>query len=91
MKVSGLVEGAGRPGNAPAELDFYRPVLDTIWEAFGEDRVIFGSNWPVSSRFARYDQVLWIVRDYFEPKGRGVAGKYFFRNAERVYGWPKRA
>jgi L-fuconolactonase len=83
MKVSGLVEGTGRSGNAPANVEFYRPVLDVLWNSFGEDRVLYGSNWPVSARFASYASVLGIVREYV--KGGTAAEKYFRRNAERVY------
>jgi L-fuconolactonase len=83
MKVSGLVEGTGRPDSAPVNADYYRPVLDVLWNSFGEDRVLFGSNWPVSARFANYEGVLQIVREYV---GAGSAAeKYFRRNAERVY------
>jgi len=83
MKVSGLVEGTGRPNNAPVNVDYYRPVLDVLWNSFGEDRVLYGSNWPVSARFASYADVLRIVRDYVTDSG--AAEKYFRRNAERVY------
>jgi predicted TIM-barrel fold metal-dependent hydrolase len=86
MKVSGLVEGTGRTdGSAPTAPAFYRPTLDAIWEAFGEDRVIFGSNWPVSARFASYETVLNIVRDYFSAKGPTASEKYFSANARRAY------
>jgi L-fuconolactonase len=85
MKVSGLAEATGREHAAPRDVEFYRPTLDALWEAFGEDRVIFGSNWPVSARFADYPAVLKIVRDYMESKSRTAAEKYFSGNAERVY------
>ena len=50
-KVSALVEGTRKTErDAPNDLDFYRPVLDALWEIFGEDRLICGSNWPVSER-----------------------------------------
>jgi hypothetical protein len=53
--VSALVEGASRDGNvAPAELDYYRSILDIMWDAFGDDRLMYGSNWPVSDRGAAY-------------------------------------
>ncbi|MEX1028173.1 MAG: amidohydrolase family protein, partial [Candidatus Paceibacterota bacterium] len=57
-KISALVEGAAR-GNekAPSELDFYRPYIDVVWNAFGDSRVIYGSNWPVSDRAADYQTV----------------------------------
>ena len=87
MKVSGLVEGTGRSrGDAPGDVAFYRPVLDVVYEAFGPDRVVYGSNWPVSARFASYETVFRIVETYFRAKGSTVADRYFTRNALRVYG-----
>ncbi len=86
MKVSGLVEGTGRAdGSAPADTAFYRPVLDAIWESFGEDRVIYGSNWPVSARFGSYATVSRIVNEYFGAKGRAASQKYFAANAGVAY------
>lgn len=86
IKVSGLVEGTGRSnGDAPADTVFYKPTLDAIWERFGDDRVIFGSNWPVSLRFARYETVLGIVRGYVEAKGASAAKAYLSGNATRAY------
>jgi L-fucono-1,5-lactonase len=90
-KVSALVEGTGkREGDAPADVEFYRAVLDAVWEAFGEDRLIYGSNWPVSARFAPYARVQRIVSDYFQAKGNRAAERYFRRNSEAVYKWVKR-
>jgi predicted TIM-barrel fold metal-dependent hydrolase len=86
MKVSGLVEGTGRAdGSAPADPAFYQPVLNAIWEAFGEDRVIFGSNWPVNARFASYATVFGIVKEFFDGKGRAASEKYFAGNARVAY------
>lgn len=86
MKVSGLVEGTGKThGDAPKEVEPYRRVLDTIWGAFGEDRVIYGSNWPVSERFAPLATVQHVVQEYFAAKGEAVSDKYFRKNATRVY------
>ena len=87
-KVSGLVEGTGRrDGDAPRSVEFYRPVLDTIWSAFGEDRLIYGSNWPVSERFATCATVQGIVYDYFSAKGTNPRAKVFSRNAKTAYKW----
>ena len=86
LKGSGLVEGTGRTsGDAPADTAFYKPTLDAIWERFGDDRVVFGSNWPVSLRFASYDTVLGIVRAYVEAKGASATKAYLSGNAKRVY------
>ena len=87
-KVSALVEGTGaQNGDAPTVLDFYRPVLDVVWQAFGEDRLIYGSNWPVSDRSAPYGVVFSLVRDYFTAKGPSVLAKFFAGNARAAYKW----
>ena len=91
-KVSGLVEGTGRTdGSAPADVEFYRPVFDAIWESFGPDRLIYGSNWPVSERFAPLSRVQQIVSDYFVVKGQEATDNVFAKNASAVYRWVKRA
>lgn len=90
-KVSGLVEGSGRrDGKAPRDLAFYRPTFDVIWEAFGEDRLIYGSNWPVSAHYAPYAVVQGLVHDYFTTKGADVLAKVFWKNAKAVYKWVQR-
>jgi L-fuconolactonase len=91
-KVSALVEGTGRKdGDAPADVGHYRPVLDALWELFGEDRLIYGSNWPVSERFAKYATVHGIVQTYFAERGRRAEEKFFLGNALAAYKPPKRA
>jgi len=86
MKVSGLVEGTGRTdGTAPSDVAFYQPTLDAVWECFGEHRVIFGSNWPVSARFASYATTLKMVQNYFSTKGPAAVSAYFRRNGQVAY------
>jgi predicted TIM-barrel fold metal-dependent hydrolase len=90
-KVSGLVEGTGRrDGSAPADAEFYRPILDAIREIFGPDRLVYGSNWPVSERFAPLGRVQQIVSDYFQSRGSEELEKVFSRNAKAVYRWVER-
>jgi L-fuconolactonase len=89
-KVSGLVEGSGRRGNAPSDVDFYRPVLDAVWERFGEERLIYGSNWPVSEVFAPFGTVHQIVSAYFKTRGETATRRYFAGNARAAYKWVKR-
>jgi L-fuconolactonase len=88
-KVSALVEQTGRKP-APREVDYYRPVLDALWALFGEDRLIFGSNWPVSSGGAPFATVVGIVRAYFTAKGERAAARFFLGNSQRAYAWRKR-
>jgi L-fuconolactonase len=86
-KVSGLVEGAGRRSDAPRDLNFYLPVLDHVWDCFGQDRIIYGSNWPVSELFAEFATVHGIAQDYISAKGPVAERKFFAENARRIYKW----
>jgi len=85
-KVSGLVETT-QDKPAPADVEYYTPTLDTLWEAFGEDRLVYGSNWPVSERFADYAAVQRIVVGYFRTKGEEATEKYLWKNAKAAYKW----
>ena len=88
MKVSALIEQSTiQP--APAEVAFYRPTLDVLWHTFGEERLIYGSNWPVSERSGDYAQTINIVKAYFSEKGDAAYQKYFWQNAQAVYKWPR--
>jgi L-fuconolactonase len=87
-KVSGLVESA-QENPAPDDVGYYTPTLDVLWEAFGEDRLVYGSNWPVSERFADYATVQRIVMEYFKTKGQEATDKYFWKNAKAAYKWLK--
>jgi L-fuconolactonase len=88
MKVSGLVEGTKRAqGGAPSNAEFYHPVLETLWDTFGADRLIYGSNWPVSERFAPLATVQQITMNFFATKGRPALDKVFWKNAQAAYRW----
>jgi L-fuconolactonase len=88
FKVSGLVEGTGRTdATAPSDVEFYRPVLDSMREMFGPERLIYASNWPVSERFAQLATVQSIVRDYFRSHGRRAEEQVFSRTARKAYKW----
>lgn len=83
-KVSGLAEHTGQKP-APQDVAYYTPTIDVLWKAFGEDRLIYGSNWPVSERFAQYKVVQKIVNDYFSAKGDEAKAKFFSKNAIAAY------
>jgi L-fuconolactonase len=90
-KVSALVEGAHTPDRpAPADVDFYRPVLDAAWRLFGDERLIFGSNWPVSARYGDYARVQAIVRAYVSQRGAEATSRFFVDNSRTAYRWPGR-
>ena len=86
MKVSGLVEMA-HVQPAPTDLGYYLPTLDVLWESYGEDRLIYGSNWPVSDIGGNYSTVINLVRQYFNGKGELAASKYWWQNAKAAYKW----
>ena len=77
-------------GKVPEDLRFYQPRLDELFGIFGENRVLYGSDWPNCDQWADYPVVLKLVRDYFTGKGMKIAEKYFFHNSTAAYGWVKR-
>ncbi len=88
LKVSGVLRRID--GKVPEDLNVYRPTLDQFWEIFGEDRLVYGSDWPNSDQWAPYDRELKVVREYFMGKGPVAAEKYFWKNSVAAYRWKKR-
>jgi len=85
-KVSGLCSHS-RQVPAPTDAGFYKPTIDVLWDAFGEDRLIYGSDWPVSAQAMDYADVIRVVREYFDAKGATAAEKYFCHNSKAAYKW----
>ncbi len=94
IKVSGLMERATtRTDNERSTelLSFYRQALDAVFNIFGEDRLMYGSNWPVSEHVGDYIvNGIRIVRQYFSEKGESAYTKYFWENSKRCYKWQPR-
>lgn len=87
-KVSGLMDLRCQIRPAPTDLAFYTPLLDALWTLFGEDRIIYGSDWPVLDYSERtYADAQRLVHTYFAQKGPSVLEKYFFKNARKAYKW----
>ncbi|HEY2250638.1 MAG TPA: amidohydrolase family protein [Planctomycetaceae bacterium] len=90
-KISALVEGAARDGKkAPGDLAFYRPYIDVVWNAFGAERVIYGSDWPVSESAADYETMQRIVMEYAFEKGDKATRDFCSLSAKRAYKWIER-
>ncbi|MBA2589496.1 MAG: amidohydrolase family protein [Alphaproteobacteria bacterium] len=68
-----------------------RARLDQLMDAFGENRVMFGGDWPNSVGTATIPEALLLMRDYFAGRPKVQAEKYFWRNSQRIYKWKKRA
>ena len=84
-EVMRLVEG--KPATDPA---LYKPLLDQLFETFGEDRVLFGSDWPNGAAVDNLPAIAQIVREYFHGRSRAAAEKYFWRNSLAAYQWKRR-
>lgn len=62
-------------GTIPQSLSFYRARLDALFGIFGENRLLYGSDWPNSDHWLPFNVGLGLVRDYFNAKGRTAAEK----------------
>jgi predicted TIM-barrel fold metal-dependent hydrolase len=69
---------------------FYRAPLDAIWDVFGEDRILFGSDWPNSDSVAPLADTMAIVRGYISTKSPAAQEKYFWKNSIAAYRWRPR-
>jgi L-fuconolactonase len=76
--------------NVPKDVSFYKDKLDGIWDVFGEDHVLFGSDRPNRDHLATYAETLNLVRSYVSMKGSVASEKYFWRNSIAAYGWRPR-
>ena len=88
MKVSGVLRKVDN--KVPKDLAFYKPRLDHIYDIFGPDKLVYGSDWPNSDHNGTYQEGLNVVREYFMAKGQAVAEKYFWKNSIQAYRWVKR-
>jgi L-fuconolactonase len=77
-------------GVVVSDLGQMRARLDLLVQTFGEDRILFGSDWPNSDGVGPVDQAFAIAKEYFSTKARLVQEKYFWRNSVNAYKWVKR-
>ena len=82
-KVSGMITEASPTNWQPAD---FKPYLDIVFEAFGEDRLMFGSDWPVCLLAGSYQQVHGLVQDYVADQSASAREKLFGGNAVKFYG-----
>lgn len=67
------------------EYAYFLPYLDVVAEAFGPERLMFGSDWPVSLSAATYQNVLSLIRNYFSSFSEVEIRKIMGENAVRFY------
>jgi L-fuconolactonase len=81
-KVSGMVTEADWHN---WKLQDFKPYLDTVFNAFGSDRVLIGSDWPVCLVTGDYSKVMNIVTDYISGFPELDKGKILGENAAKAY------
>lgn len=81
-KLSGLVTEADHGAWTPAEL---RPYLDQVIECFGFDRVMFGSDWPVSTLATNLPRWVATLDDALRGCSPAELRKVYVGNAEEFY------
>ncbi len=82
-KISGLVTEADWVHWKPEDI---HPYLDIIFEVFGPERLMFGSDWPVCLLAANYGQVKRLVETYVKAHAPEHMPDIFGGNAIRFYG-----
>jgi L-fuconolactonase len=65
--------------------DDFKPYLDVVFAAFGPDRLMFGSDWPVCLLAGSYERVFKLVENYVSALGADLQAKFFGENAARIY------
>ncbi len=82
-KLSGIVTEADWQHWTRAQCE---PYLDVVFEAFGADRLMFGSDWPVCLLAANYRRVMALIAEYVADHAPAASAKIFGENALRFYG-----
>ena len=73
-------------------LDGYKDKLDLLTECFGEDRVMFCSNYPqsVGPVVSSVADISNLAKAYYANGPRIAAEKFFWKNSARIYKWVRR-
>ena len=80
----------GTQGAMQTSLAPHKEWLDRLMGIFGEDRVIFGSDWPSSVFNDTLPTVVSVAKEYFATRSRAAQEKYFWRNSVAAYKWKPR-
>ena len=61
------------------------PLVQHTTAVFGEDRLVFGSNYPMDKVIASYGTIVGALADLLSPYGPDLLRKVFYDNAKVVY------
>ncbi len=81
-KVSGMITEADHRDWTYEQLV---PYLDIVFESFGVNRLMFGSDWPVCLLAGQYDQVLSVVERYISKFSQQEKDLILRENATNFY------
>jgi L-fuconolactonase len=81
-KISGMVTEADHEGWQPADLE---PYINVVLEAFGEERVLFGSDWPVALLASPYRRGYETLEALTVRLPVSARRKLWAENAQRFY------
>ncbi len=73
------------PWSSPRALAAYQAHFDVLYSAFGADRLIWGSNWPVCTLGGDFGTQIALAEAYLRPLGVRVRDKIMFGNARAFY------
>ncbi len=82
-KLSGIITEAPAGQWKPAD---FKPLVETVVELFGDDRVMFGSDWPACLSAGTYIDAYEVLVQALRPVSPEVFAKIFGRNAQNFYG-----
>jgi len=72
-------------GKTNLDVTGYQTRFDDLFDCFGEDRVMFGSDWPNSNALASFDNTVTLTKQLMLQRTREACRKFFADNAERAY------
>jgi predicted TIM-barrel fold metal-dependent hydrolase len=73
------------PWKAPTNVAAYKPHFDVLFKAFGVERMVFGSNWPVVQQGGDISTEIAIAEEYLAPLGKEARDKVMYKNAHEFY------
>ena len=82
-KLSGMVTEARWRQWKPEDFD---PYLDVVFDAFGAERLMIGSDWPVCTLSADYGSAMRVVIDYVRQRAPEAQEQVLGANCARYYG-----
>ena len=77
-------------GAVGLDVAYYQEHLDRLWSLFGEDRILFGSDWPNSDHLVSLDKTIGLTQAYLAAKTSVAQEKVFYLNSRQAYRWKSR-